>query len=218
MAAALETPPASRRRGARFWNRIAGRYALRPLDHPDAYEQKLDMIRARLTPEMTLLEFGCGTGSTAIRLAPSVKEICATDFAPRMLEIARERAAAADASNIRFEEVGIEEFPLTEPRYDAIMTMSLLHLLRNWRGAIGKIHDLLKPGGVFVSSTMCLRDEFGFVRPIAPIARALGFFPRLSFFRESELKEAMRAAGFDIVEEWRPGRRQALFLIAVKRD
>ena len=38
---------------------------------------------------MEVLEFGCGTGSTALTLAPNVRHIQATDVSPKMLEIAR---------------------------------------------------------------------------------------------------------------------------------
>jgi cyclopropane fatty-acyl-phospholipid synthase-like methyltransferase len=47
---------------------------------------------------MELLEFGCGTGGTAIIHAPHVKHIRAIDISPRMIEIAKSRAEAASAA------------------------------------------------------------------------------------------------------------------------
>ena len=57
---------------ARFWNRFADRYAARPIKDVAAYEALLADVAARLKPEGKVLEIGCGTGGTAIRLAEGV--------------------------------------------------------------------------------------------------------------------------------------------------
>lgn len=50
-------------RTIRFWDRIAEKYAKQPIANPEAYEEKLRLTRRRLTPDSSVLEFGCGTGS-----------------------------------------------------------------------------------------------------------------------------------------------------------
>jgi len=37
--------------------------------------------------------------------------------------------------------------------------MSVLHLMEEKEGAIAKVYRLLKPGGVFATSTVCLGDS-----------------------------------------------------------
>jgi cyclopropane fatty-acyl-phospholipid synthase-like methyltransferase len=55
---------------AAFWNGMARRYAASPVRNPENWEKTLELTRARLAPEAEVLELGCGTGSTALRLAP----------------------------------------------------------------------------------------------------------------------------------------------------
>ena len=57
-------PPSSK-----FWDRIAARYARKPVADEAAYRRKLAVTRDYLAPDMDVLEFGCGTGSTAIVLS-----------------------------------------------------------------------------------------------------------------------------------------------------
>jgi SAM-dependent methyltransferase len=49
-----------------------------------------------------LLDLGCGTGEIAVPMSPHFREIWAVDQQPEMIELGRERAASAGASNIRW--------------------------------------------------------------------------------------------------------------------
>jgi Methylase involved in ubiquinone/menaquinone biosynthesis len=119
---------------------------------PQAFERKLDMIRAHLTPASRLLELGCGTGTTAVALAPHAAHIDATELASAMLGIARDRAQAAAVTNITFREQTVEGLSPTDAPYDMVLALSLLHLLDDPRAALATIHGMLKPGGLFVSA------------------------------------------------------------------
>ena len=90
-------------RPAKFWDKIAEGYAKQPVADEAAYQKKVQVTREYFQPEMEVLEFGCGTGSTAIAHAPYVKHILAIDISAKMLEIARVKAAAANVGNITFE-------------------------------------------------------------------------------------------------------------------
>ena len=57
---------------SKVWDRFAKRYAKSPVADQDAYQKKLQITREYLRPDMEVLEFGCGTGSTAIAHAPYV--------------------------------------------------------------------------------------------------------------------------------------------------
>ena len=201
---------------ARFWNRFARRYARMKVPDETSYRHKLDRTRAYLTPDARVLEFGCGTGTTALHHAPHAAHIRAIDFAPEMIEIAREKAAAQDAANVEFAVGRLEDEPAA-PVWDMVMAHSVLHLVPDRDGAIAKAHAILKPGGHFVSSTICLSDGLWFMRPLIPVMRLAGYAPaRVAFFGAADLRAAIRAAGFEIVEDWQPGPRSALFLVARK--
>ena len=87
---------------AKWWDGIADEYAAKPIDNVPAYERKLEITRARLAPEQTVLDIGCGTGSLALELAPHVEHVHAMDISAEMLRHGRRKAAAAGADNVTF--------------------------------------------------------------------------------------------------------------------
>ncbi len=201
---------------SKFWDRIAERYAKRPVADDAAYQKKLQVTRAYLRPEMDVLEFGCGTGSTAIAHAPLVKHIQAIDISAKMIEIAEAKAAAAKVTNVTFTQIGIDEFGAADQSFDAVLGLSILHLLENKDAAIAKVHKMLKPGGVFVTSTACLGDTMKFFKVIAPIGKRLGLFPLVKVFTTRELVDSLINAGFEIDHQWQPGKGKAVFIVAKK--
>ncbi|WP_226886947.1 class I SAM-dependent methyltransferase [Nisaea nitritireducens] len=203
---------------AKFWNKHAEGYAKRPVGDEAAYERKLALTRARLTPGMEVLEFGCGTGTTALHHAPHVAHIRAVDISPKMLEIARHKAEAASVGNITFEVADFDSLEAEDGNYDLVMAHSILHLLRDRRAAIAKAVRLLKPGGLFISSTPCLAGgRLGWLRFVLPPARWLGLVPWVGFFTAETLIADFEAAGLEIEESWHPGPAKALFGIARKQ-
>jgi ubiquinone/menaquinone biosynthesis C-methylase UbiE len=153
-------------RSAKFWDRLADRYSKRPVADEDAYQKKLQVTRDYLRPDMEVLELGCGTGSTAIRHAPRVKHIHAVDISAKMLEIAQHKADAEKLENITFEQSTVDEFTAADQSFDAVLGLSILHLLDDWEEVIARVHRMLIPGGIFVTSTACIGDSmkwFGFI-------------------------------------------------------
>lgn len=199
---------------ARFWNRMADRYARMPVRDPVSYAEKLRRTQALFSPDWRVLEVGCGTGSTALEHAPHVAEYRATDLSPRMIEIAREKAALAPVPGLTFEVAGIEEIAAPENGYDAILAMSVLHLVEDRQAVLARLASMLRPGGVLVSSTFCLKDEMRWFGLIAPVGHALGVLPRVRSLSAAELQAGMRAAGLEIRERWQPTPRSAQFIIA----
>jgi ubiquinone/menaquinone biosynthesis C-methylase UbiE len=201
----------------RFWNRMADRYARQPIADPDAYERKLGLTARFLRPDMRVVEFGCGTGGTALRHAARVTQVDGVDISARMLEIAEARRQEAGVGNVRFMQGDLLGFAPGQVRYDGVFAMSLLHLVADRDAALAKIRSLLGPGDLFVSSTTCIGDTARLVKWIAPIGKALGLFPTLRVFTTAELCASVTAAGFDIVEQWSPGPGKATFIVARAR-
>ncbi len=203
---------------ATFWDRIADSYAKRPVADEGAYQRKLQKTREYFRPDMQVLEFGCGTGSTAIVHAPYVGHIRAIDISSNMIEIARGKAAAQHITNVSFETAAIDELNVPDDTLDAVLGLSILHLLPNWQQVIAKVHRMLKPGGVFVTSTPCLGGllRYAPLRVILPIGQLLGRFPYVRFLRKAELEDAITRAGFAIEHQWQPGKGKAIFIVATK--
>lgn len=204
------------KRSTRFWDRIADRYSRQPISDEAAYQKKLDVTRQYLRPGMEVLELGCGTGSTAIAHAPYVKHILATDISARMIEIAEEKASAAGLENTSFQQAAVEDVDVADESVDAVLGLSLLHLLEDKDAALTRIHRMLKPGGVFVSNTACLGDKMPWFKLIAAPGRMLGLIPLVKVFKSDELRASLTAAGFEIDHEWRPDKGITHFIVAKK--
>ena len=201
---------------SRFWNRIAERYAKRPVADEAAYQKKLRVTREYLQPDMEVLEIGCGTGSTAIAHAPYVKHILAIDISSKMIEIARGKAEADNVENITFKIAAIDELNDADQTFDAVLGLSILHLLENKEDTIAKVHKMLKPGGIFVTSTACIGDTMKFFRVVAPIGKFLGLMPLVKVFTTKELEDSLTNASFAIYYQWQPSKGKSVFIVAKK--
>ncbi|MGR3343052.1 MAG: class I SAM-dependent methyltransferase [Paracoccaceae bacterium] len=200
----------------KVWDRFAKRYARSPVADEDAYQKKLQVTREYLRPDMEVLEFGCGTGSTAVIHAPYVKHIQAIDISPKMLALAQGKVDAKIINNITFAQSGIEAFSVADRSFDVVMGHSILHLVADKEKVIAKVHDLLKPGGIFVSSTVCMGGAHIILRFVMPIGGFLGLLPLLKFFSVKELADSIIDAGFEIEHQWQPGKDKAVFIVAKK--
>lgn len=202
----------------KFWDRHAKGYAKRPVADEAAYQKKLKVTQDYLRPDMEVLEFGCGTGTTALIHAPFVRHIRAIDISGKMLEIARTKAG--DIKNVTFERASIEELTAADATYDAVMGHSILHLLEDKKSAIASVYRMLKPGGVFITSTACLGGTMPalrvVLRVILPVGRVLGLLPLVKFFTEEELQRDLTEAGFRIDYQWQPGKGKSMFIVAKK--
>ena len=202
---------------AKFWDKISARYAKQPVADEASYQKKLKVSRDYFKPEMEVLEIGCGTGSTAIVHAPYVKYIHAIDISSKMIEIARGKAEEEKIENVPFEQSTIDDLKIEVGSIDAVLALSLFHLVEDKDDVIKKVHSTLKPGGVFISSTVCMNDSmFKFLRPIVPIGMLFGFMPSVKFFTAKALGASLTAAGFEIEYRWLPKKGSALFLVARK--
>ncbi len=203
-------------RSVKFWDRIAARYSRQPIADEAAYQKKLQVTREYFRPDMELLEFGCGTGSTAMAHAPYVKHILAIDLSSKMIEIAQAKADAGNIKNITFKCSAIADFSAPDRTLDAVLGLNILHLLDNWEEVIARVHKMLKPGGIFITSTACLGDTMKFLKLVAPIGRFLGLLPMVKVFTTGELVTSLTGAGFGIDYQWQPGKNKALFIVAKK--
>ncbi|BAY86318.1 methyltransferase [Calothrix parasitica NIES-267] len=213
-------------RSAKFWDKIAEKYSKDPIADEAAYQKKLQVTQEYLKPDMEVLEFGCGTGGTAIIHAPYVKHIHAIDFSSSMIEIARRKAEIENIKNITFEQSTIDDLNLSDSSLDVVLGMGILHLLDDKEKVIRKVYQMLKPGGIFVSSTACLGDSMKWFKFIAPIAIFFGLIPLVKVFTAKQLEDSLINNGFIIDYKWQPSKLvkkgafklKAIFIVAKKPE
>ena len=207
------------RQTAKIWDRFAKGYAEKPIDDQEAYEKKLSITQKYLQKDMEVLEYGCGTGGTSIIHAPFVKHILATDISGKMLEAAHKRLEESQVKNVEFQQVSIDQLQVEDESKDAVLGLSILHLLENRDEVIAKTYKWLKPGGLFVTSTACIGDMGAapFLKRILPIGNFFGAIPYVDAgITKEELRESLIKHKFSIEYEWQPKEDAAVFIIARK--
>jgi 2-polyprenyl-3-methyl-5-hydroxy-6-metoxy-1,4-benzoquinol methylase len=201
-----------------FWDRKAAGYAKSSISDVESYQRKLSETQKLFSPDMRVLEFGCGTGATAVQHAPHVAHIDAIDISEKMLEIGRERAAKSQIENIRFTRGTLSEFNAETGSLDAVLGLNVIHLLPDRQAVFSDVARILKPGGVFISSTACLGSSYmRFIKLIVPLGQFLGLIPDVFVLTESQLTKEVTNAGFVIETQWHHGIKDVgVFIIARK--
>lgn len=204
---------------ARFWDGIARKYAAARIRDMPGYERSLDRTRHLLGHSDTVLELGCGTGTTALKLAPFATRIVGIDVSKEMVAIAREKAVAEGCRNAEFTVAAADNSPGLDGSYDAVLAFNLLHLIPDRPSTLARIHRLLKPGGLFISKTPCLSEMNPLIRVAVPLMRLVGKAPFVSVFAAPAIEAEIAGAGFHINERERhgSGRKDArIFIVARK--
>lgn len=190
---------------AAFWDNAAGKYAKSPIADMDSYTYTLERTKSYLSPNDRILEVGCGTGSTALLLADQVQHITASDLSANMIAIGSKKAQDQSVSNVKFVTAGLGDSALEDGPYDAVLALNLLHLIEDMPAAIRQINKLLKPGGTFISKTVCKPGagtpfKFRLLKMILPLMQWVGKAPYVNFMEIRELEETITSSGFKIIE------------------
>lgn len=189
----------------RFWDRIARKYAASPIEDMAGYERSIEHSRRLLKSTDAVFEFGCGTGTTALKLAPFVARYVATDFSPEMIAIAREKAAAEGCANLEFAVTAPESAEWQDASFDVALGFNVLHLIQDRAAALRGVHRVLKPGGLFLSKTPQLKAMNPAIRLLVPLMQAFGQAPYVAFLSADDLERDIIASGFEIIERAKHG-------------
>jgi arsenite methyltransferase len=204
---------------ATFWNKIAEKYSRQPVENPEAFERKIAITKSKMTARDVVLDIGCGTGSLALRLASSGAHVHGLDISSEMTRIAREKATAQKINNTTFHTGAFDEsFTAFAPgSLDGICAYSILHLVEDRTAALAKIYQLLKPGGFFISSTICLGESWVPYTPLLKVMRWFGKAPMVKSFSKKRLAEDITRAGFVELSQPDVGAKPAIaFIVASK--
>jgi len=193
-------------RKARFWDRIARKYASDPIADLAGYEATLQRVQGLLSTDHDVLEIGCGTGSTALRLAPHTRRLLATDVSAEMIAIAREKLAAQPVSQLGFAVADADAPVFGEGVWDGVLAFNLLHLVDDLDQTVSAAVQALRPGGLFISKTACISEMNPLVPRVAlPLMRAIGKAPHVLCFDAAHLQAAMVRQGLVIESVERHG-------------
>jgi ubiquinone/menaquinone biosynthesis C-methylase UbiE len=184
----------------KFWDRISRNYEKRPIKNTQAYNQTLAATKKYLDGQELVLECGCGTGSIALEFAGHVKDISAFDISSKMIAIATRKAAERQIENIEFVQGTLFDERFENESYHLVLAFNVLHLLDEPQKVVHRIGDLLKPGGLFISGTVCLREKQTIWNLVALILKKTGIIPPVNSFEIAELKSVITAENFELIE------------------
>lgn len=106
-----------------------------------------------LTPEMNVLDFGCGTGLVTLALQPHVGAMTGVDSSAGMLDTLRAKVERAQLKNVTTRLLDVEKGDRIEGRFDLIVSSMTLHHIREVAPLLTLFHAILKPGGA-----LCIAD------------------------------------------------------------
>ncbi len=116
-----------------YWASAAGQIRL---------ERRRKVLTAHITPEMKVLELGCGPGYFSRSLAETKAQIVSIDISPDLIDYARKQTSA---SNIEFKVENAYELNYPDASFDTIVGNSVLHHLEMDQ-AFTEMYRVLKPG------------------------------------------------------------------------
>lgn len=112
-------------------------------------------IRAQvaLDPQMSALEYGCGTGLLSFALREQFRHITLADSSSGMLAALDEKIRSAAIGNMSALKLDLASDPLPSQRFDLIDSLMTLHHIDDTDALLRALYALLKSPG-----TLCLAD------------------------------------------------------------
>ena len=169
-----------------------------------------------LEKDNSLLDFGCGSGAITNKLAEVVKSIDAIDISSGMLEFAKKEAEKSSIGNINYIQTSIFDERFKDEKYDAILAFNVLHYIDDMPKLIERINTLLKPNGVFISSTACLKEKRSFIGYLVLFLAKLGIMPKINFYKKNELETLISNCNFNTIKFEKISKLPEYFIVARK--
>jgi 2-polyprenyl-3-methyl-5-hydroxy-6-metoxy-1,4-benzoquinol methylase len=182
----------------KFWDRIASKFD--KIEANDiAYKIFIEKARSYLNANDTVLDFGCGTGLICNEIAENVGFIQAIDISAKMIDICKFKASERKIKNIDFERTTIFDEKFKAGSFDAIIAFNIFHLLEEPQKYFQRINQILKPGGLIISSTPCMSEAI-LLNSVLKVFSFIGLTPKLNSFTSSEMEHMLLNESFKTVE------------------
>lgn len=153
------------------------------LDNPFTKTNRAAVIvdHLDLRPGMTVLDLGCGPGRLTVPAAQRVGRdgrVVAVDLQAGMLARAKEKAHAANLSNVEFVQAGAGEGKLGHGRFDRALLVTVLGEIPDRTGALKEVFDALKPGGILSVTETLFDPHYQSRQTVMRLAGEVGFRER----------------------------------------
>jgi len=188
----------------KFWDKQAQKYDNSERQFETVFKEVISKTKDYLNTNDEVIDFGCATGTKTLELADSVQHIHGIDISGEMIKEARKKKTELKTNNASFAQGTIFENDFEKSSFDKIISFGVIHLLDDCENAIQKINELLKPGGMFISTTACLKDKMALKNSLEfnayRLIKKLGIFPlHLNMFTTDDVEKLIANQGFQIV-------------------
>lgn len=149
---------------------------------------------------LRLLDIGCGGGLLSEPMARLGATVVGADAAPRNIPVARLHAEQSGLT-IDYRHTTAEDLVAAGEVFDVVLNMEVVEHVSDPAAYMRACHDLLKPGGLMVASTLN-RNPKSFVMAIIGAEYVMRWLPRgthdwRKFFTPDELYGLIRGAGME---------------------
>ncbi len=111
-----------------------------------------------LTPEMDIMDFGCGTGLLALRLQPLVRSVIGVDSSQGMLNIFNAKIAKQRLNRVRTVLIDLDKGDLLTGNYDLVLSNMTLHHIKEIEPLFAQFYKVTAPGGYLCIADLDLDD------------------------------------------------------------
>ncbi len=189
----------------KFWDKQAKRYDSSEIQFEPVYKDIITKTRKYLIIGDYVLDYGCATGTKTIQLAYGTKHVHGLDISTEMINEATKKKDKANIRNITFSQGTIFNNNFEKASFDNVIAYGIIQLLEDKEKVIQRIYELLKPGGLFISTTACFKDKMAFKNSLEfksyLFIKKLGIFPlHLNMFSTYDVRELINNHNFQIIE------------------
>lgn len=196
-----EKVPIQNYRVKKFWNTVSKLFG-----NPNLTMNSPALLRIKqyavkyFNPGDTVLDFGCGPGDITVEIAKKTKHVYAVDLSEGMVKAGVQKAKEQNIENVKFLNTDLFDRSFQNTSFDVITAFNVLQYIQDKNELYQKIHELIKPQGLFISTTACLRERHSPLRFLLSGLTLLGIVPKIIFYKTAELENEIKKAGFTIIE------------------
>lgn len=195
-----------------FWEKFSALWVARQADLDAVFAPVLDGVlsRAALKPGETVLDIGCGTGTSTVRAAQAVAHkghVVGADISEPML--VRARQVAEGQKNCSFETMDVAHHPFQPGTFDKVISRFGVMFFADPDVAFHNIFKAMRKGGTLTMACWSTLDANPwFLVPMFAAKDRLGAPPRidpdapgpLAFRNIDRVTGILESAGFDAIE------------------
>ncbi len=112
----------------------------------------------KLSPDMDVLDFGCGTGLLTLKLQPFVRSVTGVDSSQGMLDVLKSKAERLGAANVIALLRDLDKDDVLDGGYHLVTSCMTLHHVKDTDGLIKALYKITLPDGYIAIADLDLDD------------------------------------------------------------